>query len=74
MAVPTILASELIATIQHEMERFGDRPIFITDGGKGELPLDKSCVRFTERVSARKDRSATEAETINGRFFVISDL
>lgn len=74
MAVPTIKASELITLIQKEMDRFGDRPTFITDHGKGELPLSQSSVRFAERVSARKSRSATEAETLNGRFFVLSDI
>ena len=74
MAFETIKSSDLIKLIQHEMDRFGDLPVYMTDHAKGELPMDNTSIRYAERVSVRKDRAATESETLNGRFYVFSSL
>jgi hypothetical protein len=70
----TLKASELIKQITDMMKQFGDRDVFMTDHAKGELPLDQTSIRFAEHVSVRKDRNATEAKTLNGRFYVFSSM
>ncbi len=70
----TLKASELINLIQDGIKEFGDLPVYITDG-QGELSLNESCIRLSDRVGYKDKRTdKTIKQTLNGRFFILSDL
>lgn len=69
----TLQASQLVKQLEDQIHEYGDLPVVISDG-QGELALGDSAIRFSNQVGLKKKRADKEMETLQGRFFIISDL